>query len=81
MGRSDGHNLSLAFTAHGLPLNRTHTFVLWTRAGGASMKVGQFMVDAGGGCRVHFNLPTTHDWARFWVAQPGNAAAVVASTD
>ena len=81
MGHSDGHNLSLAFTAHGLPLNRSHMFALWARADGASMKVGEFMVDASGGCRVDFNVPTTHDWARFWVAQPKNAAAVVASTD
>jgi hypothetical protein len=80
MGRSDGQNLPLAFTAHGLPVNRTHMFTLWARAGDASMEVGEFMVDASGGCRVHFSIPATHDWARFWVAQPGNAAAIVAST-
>jgi hypothetical protein len=81
IGRSDGHNLSLAFTAHGLPVNRAHMLVVWTRASGASMEVGEFMVDASGGCRVHFNLPATHEWNQFWVAQPGNAAAIVASTD
>jgi hypothetical protein len=79
--RSDGHNLSLDFTAHGLPVSHTHMLVLWARAGGSSMAVGEFMVNASGGCRVHFNLPATHNWEHFWVADPGNAAAVVASTD
>lgn len=81
MGHSDGHNRSLAFTAHGMPINHTHMLVLWARAGGATMEVGEFMVDQSGGCRVHFNLPATHAWTHFWVAQPGSATAVVATTD
>ena len=80
MGRSDSHNASLALNARGLPLDRGHQFVLWASDDRSSMQVGRFMVDQTGGCHARFNLPTTHEWSRFWVAQPGNAAAVVAST-
>jgi hypothetical protein len=80
VGHSDARNVSLELVAQRLPLNRRHVFVLWAADDRASMEVGDFMVDATGGCRVSFNLPATHEWVRFWVAQPGNAAAVVAST-
>ena len=80
IGRSDARNLSLALTARGLPVSRQHVFVLWAGDAGSTMQVGRFMVDRTGGCRARFNLPATHDWRRFWVAEPGNAAAVVAST-
>ncbi len=80
MGHSDARNVSLALIARGLPLNRQHVFVLWAGDDGSSMQVGHFMVDRSGGCRVRFNLPGTHRWRRFWIAEPGNAAAVVAST-
>lgn len=80
MSHSDARNDSLALTARGLPIDRNHVFVLWAGGDGASMVVGRFMVDRFGGCSVHFNLPTTHAWRRFWVTKPGNDAAVVAST-
>jgi hypothetical protein len=80
LGQSGARNVSLELVAQRLPLNRRHVFVLWAADDRASMEVGDFMVDATGGCRVSFNLPATHEWIRFWVAQPGNAAAVVAST-
>jgi hypothetical protein len=80
IGHSDARNDSLALIARGLPLNRRHVFVLWAGDGGSSMQVGRFMVDRSGGCRVRFNLPATRSWRRFWVAEPGNGAAVVAST-
>lgn len=80
MRHSDARNDSLALTAHGLPLDRDHVFILWAGDGGASMEVGRFMVDRFGGCRVRFNLPATHAWRRFWVTKPGKEAAVVAST-
>jgi hypothetical protein len=80
VGRSDARNVSLELVARTLPLNRKHVFALWAGDASASMKVGNFMVDASGGCRVSFNLPATHDWVRFWVSQPGNASAVVATT-
>jgi hypothetical protein len=79
VGHSDARNVSLELVARKLPLNRQHVFALWAGDASASMKVGNFMVDASGGCRVNFNLPATHDWVRFWVAQPGNASAVVAT--
>ena len=83
MSRSDARNVSLAFIARGLPVDRGRVFVLW--AGDDSrtvrpMEVGRFMVDRRGGCRVRFNLPATHDWGRFWITRPGQPAAVVAST-
>jgi hypothetical protein len=80
MGHSDGHNLPLAFTAHGLPLNRNHMFLLWAGGRDSKIKVGEFMVDRSGGCRVGFNLPANHRWSRFWISPPGNTTAVVAST-
>jgi len=80
MAHADARNVSLALVAHGLPPNRQHMFVVWAGGGGSSMRVGEFMVDRTGGCRVHFNLPANHGWSRFWISQPGNAAAVVAST-
>lgn len=80
MSHPDAQNVSLMLTARGLPLNRQHVFVLWAGDGGSSMQVGHFMVDRNGRCHVRFNLPATHAWRRFWVAQPGNASAVVAST-
>jgi hypothetical protein len=81
MRHSDARNVSLAFSARGLLVGGKHVFVLWAGGdGGAAMEVGRFMVDRTGGCRAHFNLPATHDWYRFWVAEPGNAAAVLAST-
>ena len=80
MVHADGRNVSLALVARGLPLNRQHVFVLWAGDDGSSMEVGHFMVDRSGGCRVRFNLPANHSWSRFWVSEPGNAAAVVAST-
>ena len=72
--------VSYALVARGLPPNRQHMFVLWAADDASSMKVGEFMVDRRGGCRVRFNLPANHSWTRFWVSQPGNAASVVAST-
>ena len=80
MAHADARNVSLSLVARALPLNRHHMFVLWAGDGGASMRVGEFMVDRRGGCRARFNLPANHSWSHFWVSQPGNAAAVVAST-
>ena len=80
MTHSDKRNDSLALSARGLPIDRDHVFVLWAGDDRTSMEVGRFMVDRFGGCRVHFNLPATHAWRRFWVTKPGNEAAVVAST-
>jgi len=81
MGHSDARNVSLALVAEHLPATRGRIFVLWAgdRAQ-TSMLVGRFMVDRRGGCRVHFNLAASHDWSRFWISRPGNAAQVVAST-
>jgi len=80
MTHSDARNDSLALSARGLPIDRDHVFVLWAGDDRTSMEVGRFMVDRFGGCSVHFNLPATHAWRRFWVTKPGNEAAVVAST-
>jgi hypothetical protein len=80
MAHADSRNVSLALVARGLPLNRQHMFVLWASGDSSSMEVGHFMVDRRGGCRVRFNLPANHSWSRFWVSEPGNSAAVVAST-
>ena len=80
MTHSDKRNDSLVLSARGLPIDRDHVFVLWAGDDRTSMEVGRFMVDRFGGCRVRFNLPATHAWHRFWVTQPGNDAAVVAST-
>jgi anti-sigma-K factor RskA len=81
MSHSDARNVSLALNARGLPVDRGQMFVLWagdnTRA---PMQVGRFMVDRSGGCRVHFNLPATHTWSRFWITRPGIPTAIVAST-
>jgi anti-sigma-K factor RskA len=81
MSRSDSRNVSLALTARGLPVDRGQMFVLWaghnTRI---PMRVGVFMVDHSGGCRVRFNLPATQDWGRFWVTRPGRPGSIVAST-
>jgi hypothetical protein len=81
MGHSDSRNASVALNARGLPVRRGHVFVLWAGDKKHSvMQVGHFMVDQSGGCRVRFNLPATHAWGRFWVTEPRNPAAVVAST-
>jgi hypothetical protein len=80
MGHADPRNVSLALVARGLPLNRQHMFALWAADDASSMEVGHFMVDRTGGCRVRFNLPANHSWSRFWVSQPDDAAAIVAST-
>jgi hypothetical protein len=88
-GRSVGHaaivhaddrNDALSLDARRIPLNPEHMFVLWAGDGGVSMRVGEFMVDRTGDCKVRLNLPATHSWNRFWVSQPDNAKAVVAST-
>jgi hypothetical protein len=81
MGHSDARNVSLGLVAEHLPVTGGRIFVLW--AGDprhAPILVGRFMVDRSGGCRVRFNLPANHDWSRFWIAPPGNAAEIVAST-
>jgi hypothetical protein len=44
------------------------------------MEVGPFMVDRKEICRARFYLPADHDWSRFWIARPGDVAAIVAST-
>jgi hypothetical protein len=80
MVHADARNVSLSLVARGLPLNRQHMFVLWAADNGSSMEVGHFMVDRSGGCRVRFNLPANRGWSRFWVSEPDNAAAIVAST-
>ena len=81
MGDSDGRNAPLALVAYGLPVEHGHVFVLWAGGdNGSTMQVGRFMVDRSGGCRVRFNLPAIHSWYRFWVSEPANATAVVAST-
>jgi hypothetical protein len=80
LGKSDARNASLALTARDLPIGRGHMFVLWASDATSSMRVGLFMVDQTGGCRVRFNLPATHAWGHFWVTRPGNDAGVVAST-
>ena len=81
MGHTDARNVSLALTANHLPVGHGQVFLLWAGSDGrTSMQVGRFMVDRGGGCRVHFNLPANHEWSRFWISPPGNAAQVVAST-
>ena len=80
MGRDDARNASLALTARGLPTRRGHLFVLWASDDRSSMQVGRFMVDQTGGCRVRFNLPSSHPWNHFWVTPLRNSAAVVAST-
>jgi hypothetical protein len=80
IGRSDASNASLALTATGLPLNRNHVYVLWASDAGIATEVGPFMVDRNGSCSARFNLPATHAWRRFWVAQPGHPAAVVAAS-
>jgi hypothetical protein len=81
MGHSDSRNASVALIARGLPVKRSHVFVLWAGDDKRSvMQVGRFMVDRSGGCRVRFNLPATHAWGRFWVTEPGSPATVVAST-
>jgi len=81
MTHSDPRNDSLSLTAHGLPVDRSHMFVLWagdnTRP---SMQVGRFMVDRSGGCSVRFNLPATHDWNQFWITRPKTPDTIVAST-
>ena len=79
MGSSGAGNVSLALTARHLPVDRGDVFVLWAGDASSSMKVGRFMVDRTGGCRVRFNLPATHGWHRFWVTEPGQAG-VIAST-
>jgi hypothetical protein len=75
---ADGRNDALSLDARSIPLNPQHMFVLWAGNGRVSMRVGEFMVDNTGDCRVRLNLPATHTWTRFWVSQPDNAKAVVA---
>jgi hypothetical protein len=77
---ADGRNDALSLDARRIPLNPQHMFVLWAGDGRVSMRVGEFMVDNTGGCKVGLNLPATHSWSHFWVSQPYNAKAVVAST-
>jgi hypothetical protein len=77
---ADGRNDALSLDARRIPLNPQHMFVLWAGNGRVSMRVGEFMVDNTGGCKVRLNLPATHTWNRFWVSQPDNPKAVVAST-
>jgi hypothetical protein len=88
-GRSVGHaailhadrrNDALSLDARRIPLNPRHMFVLWAGDGRVSMRVGEFMVDNTGGCKVRLNLPATRSWTRFWISQPDSAKAVVAST-
>jgi hypothetical protein len=81
MGHSDSSNASVALIARGLPVRRSHVFVLWAGDEKQSvMQVGRFMVDQSGSCRVRFNLPATHAWGRFWVTDPQSPESVVAST-
>jgi hypothetical protein len=80
MSNGDSRNVSLDLTARHLPIDRGQMFVLWAGDEGSSMQVGRFMVDRTGGCRVRFNLPDSHGWRRFWVTEPGEAGAIVAST-
>jgi len=81
MDHSDARNVSLALVAEHLPATRGRIFVLWAGDRAQTpMLVGRFMVDRSGGCRVHFNLPANHDWSRFWISRPDNAAQIVAST-
>jgi hypothetical protein len=77
---ADGRNDALSLDARRIPLNQQHMFVLWAGNGHLSMRVGEFMVDNTGGCKVRLNLPATHNWTRFWVSQPDNDKAVVASS-
>ena len=77
---ADGRNDALSLDARRIPLNPQHMFVLWAGDGRVSMRVGEFMVDNTGGCKVRLNLPATHNWSHFWVSQPDNAKAVVART-
>jgi hypothetical protein len=81
MGHSDARNDSLALVAEHLPVARGRTFELWADDSTRSpMLVGHFMVDRLGACTVHFNLPATHSWGRFWITHPDTPAAVIAST-
>jgi hypothetical protein len=80
MSHADGRNMSLALTAHGLPVDRGHMFVLWAGDRGTTMQVGRFMADPHGRCRVRFNLPADHDWRHFWMTRAGSSRSMVAST-
>jgi hypothetical protein len=81
MRHSDARNVSLGLTARALPVDHGQVFVLWADDGTRSpMAVGRFMVDRRGACRVRFNLPATHTWARFWITRPANPGAIIAST-
>ena len=80
IGHSDARNVSLALTARNLPVVHGDVFVLWAGDERSSMRVGRFMVDRRGACRVRFNLPATHGWRRFWVTKPGHATQIVAGT-
>ena len=77
---ADRRNDALSLDARRIPLNPRHMFVLWAGDGRVSMRVGEFMVDNTGGCKVRLNLPATRSWTRFWISQPDNAKAVVART-
>jgi ferric-dicitrate binding protein FerR (iron transport regulator) len=79
MGSASAGNVSLALTAHDLPVDRGQIFVLWAADPRSSMQVGRFMVDRSGGCRVRFNLPAAHSWHRIWVTEPGREG-IIAST-
>ena len=46
----------------------------------SSFEDDHFMVDRSGGCRVRFNLAANDSRSRFWVSEPGDAAAIGAST-
>jgi hypothetical protein len=81
LSRADAENTSLTLVARGLPARGGDVYVLW--AGGSGQRrvaVGRFMVEPGGVCRAHFNLPGTGAWAHFWVTPPGKPNAVVATT-
>jgi hypothetical protein len=80
MAHSDGRNVSLALTAHDLPVGRGHMFVLWAGDRNTTMQVGRFMADPRGRCRVRFNLPADRDWRHFWVTRDGSGGSMVAST-
>jgi hypothetical protein len=80
MTRADARNVSLALSAHGLPVARGHMFVLWASDRGSTMQVGSFMADPNGEARARFNLPANHDWSRLWVTRAGDAHAMVASS-
>jgi len=79
IAQADAHNVSLALTAHDLPVRHGRGFVLWAGDRRSTMQVGRFLADTQGRCRVRFNLPANHDWSRLWVTRPGNTHTMVAT--